>query len=256
MERITIINTDTSNIHHFGMCGYKNLKQEGYRRKVEWIKQRYTEGLRYIILFAEQAGAVGTIEYIPGEYAWRPVYAEGYMFIHCIFIIPRKFKGIGLGTKLLETCIEDARKNNMKGVAAVTRKSTWMVGKELFIKNNFKSADKYPPDFELMVLKFDKNAPDPGFRIFPEEKMKKYDQGLWIFTSDQCPYAEKATREIHATAKEVYQIKTNIIDLNTYKEAQDCPGAFGTFCIVHNGKVITDHPISNTRFENIMNTRI
>jgi len=26
------------------------------------------------------------IEYIPGKYAHRPVDAEGYMFIHCIFV--------------------------------------------------------------------------------------------------------------------------------------------------------------------------
>jgi hypothetical protein len=27
---------------------------------------------------------------------------------------------------------------------------------------------------------------------------------------------------------------------------------FGTFCIIKNGRVISHHPISNTRFENIM----
>jgi len=253
MERLQIINTNSSNIHEFGMCGYKNLKQEGYRRKVEWIKQRFHEGLRYKILYSENEGAVGAIEYIPGEYAWRPVDAAGYMFIHCIFIIPRKYKEKGNGTLLLETCIEDARQNNMKGVAAITRKGTWMAGKELFVKNNFRSADKYSPDFELMVIKFDEQASSPCFRISPEEKMEHYNQGLWIFSSDQCPYTEKATRDITETAKEVYMIKTNVVKLKTHKEAQECPGAFGTFCMVYNGKLIADHPISNTRFKNIMN---
>jgi N-acetylglutamate synthase-like GNAT family acetyltransferase len=255
MEKLRIINTSSSNIHEFGMCGYKNIKQEGYRKKIEWLKQRYQEGLRYQVLFSEQEGAVGAIEYIPGEYAWRPVDATGYMFIHCIIIIPKKYKEKGYGTMLLETCIEDARQDNMKGVVVVTRKGTWMAGKELFVKNNFKQADSYPPDFELMVMKFDEQASSPCFRIFPEEKMKKYNHGLWIFTSDQCPITEKAVREITETAKEVHKIKTNVVELKTYKDAQDCPSAFGTFCMIYNGEVIADHPVSNTRFKNIINRK-
>ena len=42
-------------------------------------------------------------------------------------------------------------------------------------------------------------------------------------------------------------------DLRNYKEAQNSPCAFGTFCILYNGKAIAYHPISNTRFTNIMN---
>ena len=34
----------------------------------------------------EQAGYQGMIEYVPGEYAHRPVNAVGYMVIHCIFL--------------------------------------------------------------------------------------------------------------------------------------------------------------------------
>jgi GNAT superfamily N-acetyltransferase len=253
MEKLQIINTDSSNVHEFGMCGYKNIKQEGYRKKVEWVKHRYLEGLRYKVLFSEHEGTIGTIEYIPGKFAWRPVDAADYMFIHCIFIIPRKYKKQGYGTRLLETCIEDARQDHMKGVAVVTRKGSWMAGKELFVKNNFQPVDNYPPDFELMVLKFDVQTPSPGFRTFPKEKMKKYNLGLWILTSDQCPYTEKAVREISETAKEVYKIKTNIVELKSYNEAQECPSAFGTFCMVYNGKVIADHPVSNTRFKNIIN---
>jgi len=253
MEKLQIINTGSSNIAEFGMCGYKNLRQEGYRRKVEWLKQRYREGLRYKVLHADQEGAVGAIEYIPGEYAWRPVNATGYMFIHCIFIIPRKYKAKGYGTLLLETCIEDARQDKMKGVAVVTRKGTWMAGKNLFVKNNFKLADKYPPDYELMAMKFKEQDPLPSFRLLPKEKMEKYNKGLWILTSDQCPYTEKAVREITETAEEVYHIKVNIIELKNHKQARECPCAFGTFCLIYNGIVIADHPISNTRFKNIMN---
>jgi hypothetical protein len=48
------------------------------------------------------------------------------------------------------------------------------------------------------------------------------------------------------------KIKSRLIDLADYNEVQSGPCAFGSFCIIYNGKVISHHPISNTRFENIM----
>jgi hypothetical protein len=48
------------------------------------------------------------------------------------------------------------------------------------------------------------------------------------------------------------KIKVNLIDMNDVEEVQNAPCAFGTFCIVKDGEVISHHPISNTRFENIM----
>jgi hypothetical protein len=47
-------------------------------------------------------------------------------------------------------------------------------------------------------------------------------------------------------------IEANIIDLKDSDSAQNAPGAFGTFCIIYKGEIISHHPISNTRFENIM----
>ncbi|NOR47352.1 MAG: GNAT family N-acetyltransferase, partial [Methanosarcinaceae archaeon] len=37
---------------------------------------------------------------------------------------------------------------------------------------------------------------------------------------------------------------------------QHSPCAFGIFCIIYNGEIISHHPISNTRFENIMKKKI
>ena len=137
MENLTIIDTDATTIQQYSMCGYKNIKQEGYRRKLEWIKDRFAEGMKYKMLYSEEHGAVGGIEYIPGEYAWRPVEASNYMFIQCIFLMIKKIKQQGYGTKLVEACLEDAKRQNLFGASVVTRKGTWMAGKELFIKNRF-----------------------------------------------------------------------------------------------------------------------
>ena len=38
------------------------------------------------------------------------------------------------------------------------------------------------------------------------------------------------------------------------QDAQDnSPCAFGTFCLVYNCKLISEHPVSKTRLKNIMN---
>ena len=45
----------------------------------------------------------------------------------------------------------------------VTRKGAFMAGKELFEKHVFKVVDTAPPDFELLVKKFNENAPTTKF---------------------------------------------------------------------------------------------
>jgi len=97
----------------------------------------------------------GMLEYIPGKYCWRPVEASGYLFIHCIFVGFRKeYKGKGYTSLMVDECVEDASRQGIAGVAAVTRKGPFMAGKELFLKKGFKVADRADPDFELLVKKF------------------------------------------------------------------------------------------------------
>ena len=94
------------------------------------------------------------IEYIPGEYAHRPVDAKGYLFIHCLFVGFKKvYKGKGFASLLIDTVIEEAKNNEKHGVSVVTRK--WLLyGKKRYIyqKKGFKLCDKSKPDFELLVI--------------------------------------------------------------------------------------------------------
>jgi len=249
-EEIKIINFTPSNIAEYGVCGYKDVKKHlELRRKIEWYKEYYPKGLRIKGLFSETGGYQGMIEYIPGKYAHRPVNAEGYMFIHCIFVgFKKEFKGKGYATLLLQECIEEAKKKNLNGVAVITRKGSFMAKRDIFIKNGFESVDRVKPDFELLCLKDNENAKNPTFKqCTPED----YPEGLTIFRSAQCPYSVKNVDAILKTAEKL-KIKATLRDMNNVTEVQKVPCAFGTFCIVYNGKVISHHPISNTRFENIM----
>ncbi|MBP2029087.1 N-acetylglutamate synthase-like GNAT family acetyltransferase [Methanohalophilus levihalophilus] len=252
MKKVEIIDTNIENIRDFGICGFKNEKQEGYRKKLEWMEKRLAEGLRYKVLVSEDRKALGAIEYIPGKHAWRPVIAPDYMFIHCIFILKKDYKGKGYGTLLLEECLKDAKESGMKGVAVVTSKGTWMAGNELFLKNGFEIVDEAPPGFQLVARKFTDDAPDPEFTGKWDQNLEKYEKGLTIVTSGQCPASAKPVSEIPPVAEELYGLKAQIVEFDNNEEVQNAGCPFGVFYIVYNGKVIADHPISKTRFKNIM----
>ncbi|AKB38370.1 GCN5-related N-acetyltransferase [Methanosarcina siciliae C2J] len=253
MTDMEIMDLTPENIAEYGVCGYKELKKHlELRRKIDWFKEYYPKGLRIKVIISEEGGYQGMLEYIPGKYAHRPVDAEGYMFIHCIFVgFKNEFKGKGYASSLIEECIKDAKEANMQGVAVVTRNGPFMARKDIFLKKGFIPVDEAKPDFELMVLKFNPKAPDPKFKTI-SANTEKYEEGLTIIRSAQCPYSVKNVDAILETARNKLKIKANLIDLKDSEEAQQTPCAFGTFCIIYNGKVISHHPISNTRFENIM----
>lgn len=250
MTSFTTIDLTPDTLPEYGICGYKNAgKQEEIRRKADWYRKYHPLGLRIRIVYSPEHGNQGMIEYIPGQYAHRPVKAKGYMFIHCLFVGFRKeFKGLGLASTLIDDCISDARKQGMHGVAVVTRKGPFMAGKDIFEKKGFTVTDTAKPDFELLVMKFDPASPDPRFGI-PETGTRN--DGITIIRSAQCPYSIKNVNAIMETAARSNHPVT-LIDADDADTAQHTPSAFGTFCILQDGKVISHHPISNTRFENIL----
>ncbi len=254
MENIKIIDTNPDNVQEFGVCGYKSMKKPGMPEKYDWLKKHFADGIKIKTLYSEEDGTQGMIEYIPGEYCWRPVEAKGYLFIHCLFVGFKKvYKAKGYGTLLLNECIKDAKAQDLNGVAVVTRKGSFMADKTLFLKNDFVVVEKAKPDFELLVLKLKDSAVNPKFKGNWDEKLTQYAKGLTIIRADQCPYTIKNVQEICQTAEQEFNLKANVIDLQSCQEAQNSPCPFGTFCIVYNGKIVAEHMVSNARFKNIMN---
>jgi GNAT superfamily N-acetyltransferase len=248
-----IIDADIETVGGYGLCGYRDPKHPGYSQKLEWLSRRFEEGMKIKVLHSDQDGTVGSIEYIPGEYAWRGVHAPGYIFIHCLFILKKAYKGQGYGSRLVEACEEDARQQSKHGVAVVTSKSTWMAKKELFLKRGFEIVQEAPPHYELLVKRFDDDAQLPTFSGNWREKLGRHAEGLTIIHSDQCPYVIKTMNEIPAMAREEFGIEPNIVSLPNCQLAQESPNPYGVFSIIWNGELVADHPISATRFKNIMN---
>jgi hypothetical protein len=247
-----IIDLTPDNIVDYGVCGYKDFKKQlELRRKIDWFTAYYPKGLRIKVVLADKGGYQGMLEYIPGKYAHRPVDAVGYMFIHCVFVgFKKEFKHKGYASALIDECIKEAKAAGMKGVAVVTRKGPFMAKNGIFLKKDFELVDASKPDFELLVLKFDCKAENPKFKKLD---VSPYKEGLTIIRSPQCPYSVKNVEAIMKTAAKL-GLKPRLIDLQDAESAQHTPCSFGTFCIIYNGKILSYHPISNARFENIMKT--
>ncbi len=249
MKEYEIIDTNADNIGGCGICGRKPGRTEGYRRKCNWLKQRYAEGLRFKVLRSREFGDVGVIEYAPGSHSWRPVEAEGYFVIHCM-MINRKHLGKGLGALLLDSCLRDAKKSKCRGVAVVASSDSFMAGSGLFIKAGFVSVESSPP-YELLVKKFHKAAPDPHFIVDRKRALKRYKKGLTILAADQCPMVPKCVEDI-AEAAGALGLKTKVVRVRSAKQSRELPTPYGVFSIVYDGKLIAERPISGTRFRLIM----
>ena len=247
-QQTSIVTLTPGNYTEYGCRCFLNPKHEGHLKKLAWLKERFAEGLTIKHLFIEgEKKPIGFIEYVPGEYAWRSVNASGYMFIHCIWINPNEYKKKGNGFLLVKECINDARKEGSYGVAVVTSSGPHMAGKELFSKNGFEvveAADR----FELLVLKL-KEGSLPSFTGW-QQQLGRY-QGLNIIYSNQCPWVARSIPELAEIIRK-NGLKLIITELETAKQAQNAPSIYSVFNLVYDGKLITDHYVSNTRFLNIL----
>ncbi len=58
MREYEIVDTNADNIGGCGICGRKPGKTEGHRRKCDWLKKHYAEGLRFKVLHSRQFGVL------------------------------------------------------------------------------------------------------------------------------------------------------------------------------------------------------
>jgi len=249
MSEHEIVDTNAENIDGCSFCGYKDANNLGHRRKTDWLKERYAEGLRFKVLRSQKFGDIGMIEYALGNHAWRPVEAEGYFVIHCL-MVNGKHKGKGLGMLLLDSCLRDAKKSKCRGVAVVTSSDSFMARSDFFIKAGFIPVDSSPP-YELLVKKLKKTAPDPRFIVQRERVLKRHKKGLTILAADQCPMVPKCVVEI-AEMSRALGLEPKVVRVRNAKASRELPTPYGMFSILYDGKLIVDRPVGATRFSSIM----
>ena len=193
----------SENICDLPCCGLKNPEHAGRQGKIEWLDANLPRGVKVKVLLTEKNVQLGYLEYVPSEYAWRGVQADGYTFIHCVWTYWKEYQHQGLGGLLVKACLADARKARTNGVAVVCRDRPWLADSSLFFKQGFEIVDTAPPDYQLLVKKFRKSAPEPRFKGNWQQRLRKYADGLTIIYSGQCPHSIKYGNDIGKVVEDI-----------------------------------------------------
>jgi GNAT superfamily N-acetyltransferase len=251
MDKISLESVGPENLSACGIGCLASPRNVGYQPKVEWLQRRFAEGLRFYLFRDEVGKPLAFLEYVPGEHAWRPVDASGWLFAHCLWVYPRGRKIGGLGSRLLRACLEEARRKRAIGVAAIVSDGPWMASKSVFLKNGFQrcgEADR----FQLVIHRLG-DGPEPRFRDI-SGNLQKY-QGLHLVYCAQCPMLPKSVKDLSEMAAE-HGLELNVTVLNSAREAQDAPSYYGVFNLIWNGRLLSDHYVSKGRFKNLLKREI
>ena len=247
---MTILTVNEDNLNEFPqvVC-FINAKNEHHGMKITWLRERFREGLRIKVMKLQgEKSIVGFVEYVPGEYAWRAVNAKGFMFIHCMWISPNKYRNQGFGRSLLEAVVEDAREQNQSGVVAMVSDGAFMIRKDLFLKNGFEVVQE-EGDMQLVARRFNKKRALPLFNDV-KSRLAEY-QGWHIVYSKQCPWVARFMEELKPILKRE-ELSLDIHELTSALEAQNAPSHYATFNLIKDGRLLADRYISTTRFMNIL----
>jgi GNAT superfamily N-acetyltransferase len=240
-----------ANLSECGIGCLINRKNQGFQCKVEWLQRCFTQGLRLLLFRDGEGRPLGLLEYVPGEHAWRPVDASGWLFVHCLWVYPRGQKTGGVGSRLIQACLEEARLAGAIGVAAMVSEGPWMAGEEIFFKNGFRpvgAADR----FQLVTYQM-RDGPEPRFRDISGNATKY--RGLHVVYCAQCPMLAKSVADLSETATQ-HGLDLKVTVLKSAREAQNAPSYYGVFSLLWNGQLLSDHYVSKARFKNLLRQKV
>ncbi len=234
MEEYKILTITEDNLEKEHICcaignDARNKKRSDIKKA--WMKDRLREGLQFKKI---DIRGKAFIEYIPAEYAWKPVIAPGYTIIHCLWI-SGKYKKQGLSRELMELCLDDSKDKNGVCVVVANKTKPFLTDKKFYAKFGFTTCDTAPPYFELLVKKNIKKAPDPTFNESAKNLQIENKKGFSFFYTNQCTFPEDVIRE-HVAILNDKGIPYTVNHLKTIEEAQNSPCAFATFSYFIDGE--------------------
>jgi len=235
-------------------CAIANDKDCQVISKKSWLKERLDEGL--VFLKCNVRGKC-FIEYIPAEYAWAPIEADGYMYIDCLWI-SGKFKGQGFSNLLLDECINDSKSKGKKGLVILSakKKMGYLADPKYLKYKGFQSADAVSPYFELMYLPLSETADKPYFKSHIKMTNRKdKENGFILYYTSQCPFTAKYVPILEDIAKSK-NIDFQAVHLDTTQLAQNAPSPFTTFSLFYNGKLITHEILTDKKFEKLLEEKV
>lgn len=238
--KLTLENLETEHI----CCAISNNKDIQVASKKAWLKERIKDGL--VFLKSVERGKC-FIEYIPAENAWCPIEADGYMHINC-FWVSGSFKGHGYANDLLNACIADVKAQGKHGITVISsqKKMPFLSDPKYLAHRGFEVADKAEPNFTLMCLPFDNNAPIPKFK----DKVKQphiYKQGFVVYYTHGCPFTAKYVPLVEQTAKDK-GIQFESVFIDSKEKAQNTPMAWTNYAVFYNGQYVSNEVLNEKKF--------
>jgi len=245
--KIIDVNIDNIDKEHI-CCDLSDKKGEcQVSSKKGWLRYRFKDGI--VFKKGDVRGKV-FIEYIPAENAWCPIVADEYMFINC-FWVSGKYKGQGIGSILLEECINDSKKKGKKGLVVLSsnKKRPYLSDTKYLKHKGFILADNVSPYYELLHLPFEKYIDIPKFK--DTVKVSEISEsGFTLYYSNQCPFTSKYVSMAVDYAKEK-GVDFRTIRYESKEQAQNSSTPFTTYSLYYNGKFITHEILSDKKFEEI-----
>ena len=230
-------------------CAISNNNDIQVKSKKDWLRDRLDEGL--VFLKGNVRGKC-FIEYIPAEYAWVPVEADGYMYIDCLWV-SGQFKGHGYSNLLLDECIRDSREKGKKGLVTLSsvKKMGFLSDPKYMKYKGFEAIDSFEPYFELVYLPFDSASNPPRFKSSAKAHGEEMQKGFTLYYTNQCPFTAKYVPLLESMAGE-RDVPFHTVHIQTREEAQNAPTPFTTFSLFHDGKFITHEILSEKKFEKLL----
>ena len=250
-EAVRLVKVGPENLDECGIGCVTNRRHVGFGPKVEWLRERFGEGLRFFLFRDEEKNPLAFLEFVPGAYAWRPVEAEGWLFVHCLWVYSRGQKVGGLGSRLIQACLEEGEECGATGVAAMVSQGAWMADRRIFEKNGFEVVDEVDR-FRLVRRRLREGA-EPRFRNI-QGNLDGY-QGLHIVYAPQCPMLPKSVEDLSRMAAD-HGLDLQVKVLTSAREAQNAPSYYGVYGLVWNGRLLSDHYVSKGRFRNLLRDEI
>lgn len=225
-------------------CAISNSKDVQVASKKSWLAERFDEGL--VFLKSAERGKC-FIEYIPAEYAWIPIVAEGYMYIDCLWVAG-SFKGHGYSSQLLNYCIEDSKKKGRKGLCILSsaKKKPFLSDPKFLQHKGFDPCDESDNDVQLWYLPFKKETVIPKFKESARHPHID-EKGYVLFYTYQCPFNAKYVPVLEKVAEE-NNISFKAVQLKTREEAQNAPSPVTTYALFCDGKYLTNEQMNDKRF--------
>lgn len=232
-------------------CAISNNKDIQVMSKKNWLKDRLDEGL---VFLKYNVRGKCFIEYIPAEYAWIPIQADGYMYIDCLWV-SGQYKGHGYSNVLMEQCMKDSREKGKKGLVVLSsKKKTGFLSDPKYMKyKGFETVDTADPWFELMYLPFEKNAEKPCFRHMVRGHAVM-PGGFVLYYTNQCPFTARYVPLLEDMAR-VRGIDFHVVHIQSREEAQSAPTPFTTFSLFYDGEFITHEILSEKKFKKILEAK-